>query len=149
MAGTAASELKNRQLMIPLRKGSPVVLFVLTFFLLGCWLVPISMLLTLAMGWAQLHIETLVFALVCLAVAVYLTRLLLWNFYGREILRLEKEELVYLAHYRLFKELITQIPLKDLNLFPEATGKKSVKERLVLLSGDTRFPLIREFSPVE
>lgn len=44
---------------------------------------------------------------------IYMTRLLLWNIYGREVYRIEKGKLIYYVDYKYFKDNSKEVNLSE------------------------------------
>lgn len=101
---TGQVEFINSQLIITGKKTPLIIRIILIIILFICILIPFAATyFTLANGKGP-HISLVISFIFFGIVGFYLLRIILWNTYGREILNFEKDEINYVADYRLFKD---------------------------------------------
>ena len=85
------------------KRPNIILRFILGFFILISSLMALLMLIGSVTS-GDFKIFHLVFIGLLAGSAYYLTRLLAWNLYGKEIITIAKETLTYVAHYKWFKD---------------------------------------------
>jgi hypothetical protein len=113
----------ENEIIIKGKKVPPFILFSLTFILIISALIPIG-----AVGFRVLygmgfHFGLILSFLIFWGIAIYLTRILLWNIYGKEILTLKQDKITYIADYKYFKDGKKEVQSSNLNIeFFEQSG---------------------------
>lgn len=109
-------EIDNDGVRVILSTSKPNVLIKTVLLLLGsfCVLFPLSILFVpqISVGFSYFAITIPLFG----GSAVFFFRMLLWNYYGREVFELSETSLLQYNDYKLFKDNKKNIPFKSLQV---------------------------------
>lgn len=92
-------------------KQVPKIIFI--FFISIAFLIPILATI-IAIGSADgMKFGIVITYILFWGSGIYMTRLLLWNIYGREVYRIEKGKLIYYVDYKYFKDNSKEVNLSE------------------------------------
>lgn len=101
-------ELNNNLLVIKVKKAPFFVRTVMFFFSFLFFILPLTgMILGLSMG-KGMHVGYLIGLLFFGILGFYMLRISLWNTFGQEIIKFEKDKITYVADYGWFKDGVKQ-----------------------------------------
>ena len=104
------------EIIIRGKKVPPFILFSLTIILVISAFIPL-----VAVGFRVFyemgfHFGLILSFLIFWGIAIYLSRILLWNVYGKEVLTLKKDKIVYIADYKIFKDGKREVQSSNLKI---------------------------------
>ena len=125
---------ENNQLKLNVKKSPFIIRAVLFLFAFAFFIFPtLGMIISIASG-SGLHFGFLIGIGIFALLGFYLLRVALWNTYGEEIILFSKDEIVYEANYRWFKDAKKTIENENLiyDFFP--TGYEEDNEGTLLIN---------------
>lgn len=129
----------GNKLELQVKKPSHFVVILLTSAASFCIIVPLVYFLVLLSESATgngIQYMTIIFLLIPLLFGIYLSRLFLWNFFGREVYEFGKDKISFYRDFRYFKDSKKTFKYKDLKIKLEKSGYEN--EKKAILSFDTK-----------
>ncbi len=112
--------------VINMPKSPFIIRFVLVFFATVGFVFPILVVVLASINGTKIGFGILFSFLIGFGVGIYLTRLILWNTYGSEHIKISSLGLEYYCDYRLFKDNRKHLKLKNL-FFQKANTNMMMK----------------------
>src|SRR5690606_18335443 len=109
-------KIEDSKLTIFARKAPIIIRIFLVLIITVLALIPFAIVYFVFSDGNGLHIGIAFSFMLCWGIGFYVLRLFLWNSYGREILILNKNNIIYLADYRLYKDGKRKIGTKNLEI---------------------------------
>tara|TARA_R110002020_G_scaffold44135_5_gene127482 strand:+ start:47 stop:532 length:486 start_codon:yes stop_codon:yes gene_type:complete len=126
------AEINHNQLLLKGNKSPLLIRATLTVVLLICILIPIAATYFLISERKGPHIGIVLSFFFFWGIGFYLLRIILWNTFGREIIILEKDKILYEADYRFFKDGKQTISTENIEVVAVPTEDKT--ENLAILN---------------
>ena len=104
------------EIIIRGKKAPPFILFSLTIILAISAFIPLVAVGFRIFQGMGFHFGLILSFLIFWGIAIYISRILLWNIYGKEILTLKKDKIVYIANYKIFKDGIREAQSSNLKI---------------------------------
>lgn len=96
--------IENNRITIIGSKSNIVGRLFLWFLAISCFLIPLTVTISQLVLGNGFHFAMIILFLIFWALAAQMTRIVLWNTYGKEILQLHKTTIEYMADYKFFKD---------------------------------------------
>ena len=130
-------------------KKTPLMIrFFLGLLVLVCALIPVIVLTVVALNRKGLHIGIFLAFFLFWGLGFMILRIFLWNSFGKEILYLQKDKIIYLADYKYFRDARQEIEIEELEaeiVYSETTNGAGT---LRLKNGKTTIDTVLE-TPLE
>jgi hypothetical protein len=121
-------KIDGNQITIIAKKSNIFARAFMWFMILVCTLIPIWGSIALVSFGEGLHISIVIGFLLFWATAAFLTRAILWNTFGKEIINLNEKSIEYIADYKYYKDGRTTLDVTkaefELAEFIELRNKK-------------------------
>tara|TARA_R110002050_G_scaffold68995_2_gene149408 strand:+ start:680 stop:1165 length:486 start_codon:yes stop_codon:yes gene_type:complete len=108
--------IKENQVIIKSSKSPLAIRITLIVILLICFLIPIAATMSIMFERKGPHIGIFLAFLFFWGIGFYMLRLILWNTFGREIITIEKDTIIYEADFRYFRDGKSVISSKELEV---------------------------------
>ena len=128
-------------------KQTPLMIrFFLGLLVLVCTLIPIIVLIVVALNRKGLHIGIFLAFFLFWGLGFMMLRSFLWNSFGKEILYLQKDKIIYLADYKYFRDARQEIEIEGLEAEIVYSEKTHGVGTLRLKNGKTTIETVLETS---
>lgn len=110
-------EFENDRLILKVKKPSLFVLilsFGMSFLFLLLPIIVLMAIMSTGDGENPLHFMHFVFLAIPFSFGVFLLRISLWNYYGKEVYNFGQKNLEYFADYNWFKDSVKSMKMSDL-----------------------------------
>jgi hypothetical protein len=96
-------EIENNKIVVIGKKSNIIVRIILWFLAIVFFLIPLSVTITQIVLGNGFHIAFIITFFIFWGMAVLMTRIVIWNTFGKEILHLHEKTIDYIADYKYFK----------------------------------------------
>ena len=125
--------LENNQLKLTVRKSPFIIRITLYLFAFAFFIFPTAgTIASIALG-EGLHFGFIIGIGIFSLFGFYLLRVALWNTYGEEIIQYSKNEIVYEANYRWFRDAKKTIKSENLTYFVSPVGYEEDNEGILII----------------
>ncbi|KAB1065570.1 hypothetical protein [Salibacter halophilus] len=108
--------IQDDRITINHRKTPLLIRTVLISLVVTCGLIPLlATILALSIG-KELHIGIFASYMIFWSLGAFMTRIVLWNIYGKELIYLEKEIIRYEPNYKYFKGAGSELKAESINV---------------------------------
>jgi len=105
-----------KQLIINGKKPTLIVRIILFLVLIISFFLPIAATIFAIQYADGFKFGLIISYILCWGIGIYFLRIILWNTYGKEILTLHENLIVYYADYKYFKDGFQEIEVDNLNI---------------------------------
>ncbi|MEQ9312262.1 MAG: hypothetical protein RJQ05_06940 [Cytophagales bacterium] len=138
------------QINIKVENPPKVIISILAFVMIILGILPIFGTIILILNQEGLHFVLLMIYIVFWGSGFYLLRVVLWNIYGQEILILERNRIIYIADYKLFKDGKKELEIDNLtsDIIAHPRNPKG-KNKLLLKNNSSSLETVLDISKNE
>lgn len=97
-------EIESNRITVIGKKSNIIARFFLWFLAIVCFIIPLTVtIIQIAIG-NGFHFAMVILFLIFWGMAVMMTRIVIWNTFGKEIFHLHEKTIDYIADYKYFKD---------------------------------------------
>lgn len=142
-------EFENDRLVLKVKKPSLFVLilsFGMSFLFLLLPLIVLMAIMSTGDGENPLHFMHFVFLAIPFSFGIFLMRISLWNYYGKEIYIFGQENLEYFADYNWFKDSVKLMKMSDLYFLFKFYSENDKVGQLLISDGQSEIESVIKLS---
>lgn len=142
-------EFENDRLVLKVKKPSLFVLilsFGMSFLFLLLPLIVLMAIMSTGDGENPLHFMHFVFLAIPFSFGIFLMRISLWNYYGKEIYIFGHENLEYFADYNWFKDSVKLMKMSDLYFLFKFYSENDKVGQLLISDGQSEIESVIKLS---
>ncbi len=142
-------EFENDRLVLKVKKPSLFVLilsFGMSFLFLLLPLIVLMAIMSTGDGENPLHFMHFVFLAIPFSFGIFLMRISLWNYYGKEIYIFGQENLEYFADYNWFKDSVKLMKMSDIYFLFKFYSENDKVGQLLISDGQSEIESVIKLS---